>query len=150
MKKRYKRDELINAYARHLFDGFGVDCGLYHDASDMDLNFEDFDECVRNTPKNQLNSEYFKNTIEDFVEEYPLEEFEVTLTNSQCIFDDGTFYDFESAIEFCKGRGGTYNVQIAGPRNDLALSCDGNTFSEYDGCEWIDISENEIKKVLCL
>lgn len=70
MTKRYEREELTFAYARHLFDEFGVDCGLYHEASDLDLNFEDFDECIRNTPEDQSNSDYYRYTIEDFVEEY--------------------------------------------------------------------------------
>lgn len=63
------KDSLTDAYARHLFDEFGVDCGLYHNGSDLDLNFEDFDECIRNTPKDQLTEDYYKYTIEDFVEE---------------------------------------------------------------------------------
>lgn len=66
---RPERSELTDAYARHLYDEFGVDCGLYHDGSDMDLNFEDFDECIRNTPKDQLTDDYYRWAIEDFVEE---------------------------------------------------------------------------------
>lgn len=68
--KRYDRNELISAYARHLFDTFGVDCGLNHNSSDLDLNFEDFDACIRNTPEDQLTSDYYRYTIEDFVDEY--------------------------------------------------------------------------------
>lgn len=67
--KTYTRDELTDAYARHLFDKFGVDCGLWHEGSDLDLNFEDFDMCIRNTPENQKTDEYYKWTIEDFVSE---------------------------------------------------------------------------------
>lgn len=70
MTKRYEREELTFAYARHLFDEFNVDCGIYHEASDLDLNFEDFDECIRNTPDDQLNTDYYRYTIEDFVEKY--------------------------------------------------------------------------------
>ena len=67
---KYERNELTFAYARHLFDTFGVDCGLNHNSSDLDLNFEDFDACIRNTPEDQLTLDYYRYTIEDFVNEY--------------------------------------------------------------------------------
>lgn len=67
--KTYTRDELTDAYARHLKDKFNVDIGMYTGGSDLDLNFEDFDVCIYNTPENQKTDEYYKWTIEDFVSE---------------------------------------------------------------------------------
>lgn len=74
--------------------------------------------------------------------------FEVLLSNSQCIFDEGIFDDLESAIEFAKGRGGTYAVRISGNHVSIPFSCDGENFSYYNGDGWIDISDDDIKEII--
>ena len=72
----------------------------------------------------------------------------VTLSNRDCIFDSGKFENIQDAIAFSKFRGGIYTVQI-GRGDDIGISLSYNsendTFSRYNGWDWEDIDETEIR-----
>lgn len=70
--------------------------------------------------------------------------YKVLLNNKQVTFDQGIFEDLESALNFAKGRGDSYNVHI----NDLPLSCDGLNFDYYNGFNWERVTIEQIKDLL--
>lgn len=68
----------------------------------------------------------------------------VMLNNDTTTFDSGIFNDLNSALQFARGRGGNYNVQIESANGYIALACDSETFSRYNGWEWIPATPDYI------
>lgn len=86
-----------------------------------------------------------------------MKKYNVSLSNDSCIFDSFEGFDtIEEAIEFSIGRGGRYVIQLDAGKSEegesisIAYDSDNDTFSHYNGWEWVNIKPEEIKKYINL
>ena len=84
-----------------------------------------------------------------------MRKYNVTLSNNSCIFDSFEgFESIEDALEFSIGRGGRYVIQLdagkaeEGESISIAYDSDAETFSHYNGWEWVNINPKNIKKYI--
>lgn len=97
-------------------------------------------------------TEYIKRLIKDDMAKGEKTMYNVALSNRETIFDSAEFNTQEEVIEFSKGRGGVYVVQIGTDTNKMGISVsydsDKDIFSRFDGWDWEIVSEDEVKKMI--
>ena len=80
--------------------------------------------------------------------------YEVGLNNGSCIFDDGNFDNIADAVEFARGRGGVYSVNITtyddGEMYNVHLSYDNSSdlFTLDTGFGWVTIQNDKLIECL--
>lgn len=77
------------------------------------------------------------------------ENYSVILSNGSAAFDEGDFGTVEEAIEWAKGRGESYVMQIEGKRGyESVTMTDDDEYSIYNGMEWVDYTQDELTRRL--
>ena len=80
--------------------------------------------------------------------------YNAALSNNQCVFDSrDDFASISDVLVWSKGRGGKYVIQIDSPSAatcgiSIAYDDDANTYSHYDGWEWISVSHDKVESYI--
>lgn len=96
----------------------------------------------------EITPEQYMEIWNELVDEHTL--IDVSLSNGACIFDSRSgFETVASAIEWAKGRGSRYVIQI-GKANSMgiSISCVDGKYSFDDGDQWVDIPEDKLVELV--